>query len=199
MQVLMVVDVETIDGWEDKIEENNDQRKKVAETLMKEIGKRREKNETIVFVIFPPGAQYPKTQTSYKNTGGENVKCIGCHCNTGHLLAGFLEHRHEKSEPVFIKTNTNAFTNEDLAEYLRSKGVTEIALAGCERGFCIKDTAVGALREGFGVVLLSDCVHPPCPESHERYEETKNEAWLRRVREAALYENPDREISLKIE
>lgn len=42
-----------------------------------------------------------------------------------------------------------------LADWLRSRGVTEISVCGLATDYCVKFTVLDALREGFGVTLLA--------------------------------------------
>lgn len=56
--------------------------------------------------------------------------------------SGFHDNGHQKST--------------DLAEYLREKGVTEVHLVGLATDYCVKFTALDALKEGFTTVLIPE-------------------------------------------
>src|SRR5436190_2190361 len=43
-----------------------------------------------------------------------------------------------------------------LAEYLRSRNVTDVGICGLATDYCVKFTALDALREGFRVTLIED-------------------------------------------
>jgi nicotinamidase/pyrazinamidase len=43
-----------------------------------------------------------------------------------------------------------------LAEYLHTKGVTDVGVCGLATDYCVKFTALDALREGFRVTLIED-------------------------------------------
>lgn len=59
-----------------------------------------------------------------------------------------------EGEVVVQKSEPNAFgSNPQLAESLREMGVDRLVVAGMQSEFCIKETCLGALREGFLVVV----------------------------------------------
>jgi nicotinamidase/pyrazinamidase len=43
-----------------------------------------------------------------------------------------------------------------LAEYLRSRNITDVSVCGLATDYCVKFTALDALREGFRVTLIED-------------------------------------------
>jgi nicotinamidase/pyrazinamidase len=47
-----------------------------------------------------------------------------------------------------------------LADWLRARGVTEVAVCGIATDFCVRATAFDAVAEGFAVELLSDLCSP---------------------------------------
>lgn len=55
------------------------------------------------------------------------------------------------------KRGLNAFSNTSLDDYLRERGVTELALAGVVTSLCIDSTARSAFERGYRPVILSDC------------------------------------------
>ena len=52
----------------------------------------------------------------------------------------------------------SAFDGTDLAERLRSRGVTRLYVAGLATDYCVKHSVLDALREGFDVVVLEDAI-----------------------------------------
>jgi nicotinamidase/pyrazinamidase len=52
----------------------------------------------------------------------------------------------------------SGFQGTDLRKRLRSLGVTEICVGGLATDYCVKQTALDALRAGFGVEVMKDCV-----------------------------------------
>jgi nicotinamidase-related amidase len=55
------------------------------------------------------------------------------------------------------KRGLNAFSNTELDELLRRRGITTVALAGCKTSLCIDSTGRSAYDKGYKVVILSDC------------------------------------------
>jgi nicotinamidase/pyrazinamidase len=54
--------------------------------------------------------------------------------------------------------NYSAFDGTELAEDLRSSGVEEVWVGGLATDFCVKNTVLDALREGFRVHAVSDAM-----------------------------------------
>ena len=54
--------------------------------------------------------------------------------------------------------NYSAFDGTDLAEVLRGAGVEEVWVGGLATDYCVKQTALDALREGFRVVAVRDAM-----------------------------------------
>ena len=54
--------------------------------------------------------------------------------------------------------NYSAFDGTDLAAQLREAGVREVWVGGLATDYCVKQTVLDALREGFRVVAVSDAM-----------------------------------------
>jgi nicotinamidase/pyrazinamidase len=52
----------------------------------------------------------------------------------------------------------SGFQDTDLAKILREKGVTRVVLCGLATDYCVRSTALDAMREGFAVVVLQDAI-----------------------------------------
>ena len=52
----------------------------------------------------------------------------------------------------------SGFQGTDLAARLRKLGVTNVYIGGLTVEYCVRTTAEDALREGFRVAVLSDCI-----------------------------------------
>ncbi|HEX73456.1 MAG TPA: nicotinamidase [Candidatus Hydrogenedentes bacterium] len=61
----------------------------------------------------------------------------------------------------------SAFSEGTLAETLRARGVTRVFIAGLATDYCVKSTALDAVRAGFETVLLLDACRGVAPESTE--------------------------------
>ena len=55
------------------------------------------------------------------------------------------------------KRGLNAFSNTELDELLKRRGITTVVLAGCKTSLCIDSTGRSAYDKGYRVVILSDC------------------------------------------
>jgi nicotinamidase-related amidase len=65
-----------------------------------------------------------------------------------------LAFAHVDGEIVVQKSEPNTFgSNPHLAKALREMGVKRLVVAGMQSEFCIKETCLGALLEGFEVVV----------------------------------------------
>lgn len=82
--------------------------------------------------------------------------------NNKNLVANTLpwqiDERVRRREPATIvqKFHGDAFTETNLKEMLRSKGIDEILTCGLVSNGCVKFTCLGGLREGFKVSLLKN-------------------------------------------
>lgn len=72
--------------------------------------------------------------------------------------AWFLKGEHTAAYSGFEGHLDGAETG--LADWLRGRGVTEVAVCGVATDFCVRATALDAVAEGFTVELLSDLCSP---------------------------------------
>lgn len=63
-----------------------------------------------------------------------------------------------KSSLVISKSRADAFTNPELAEVLNSSGIRQIVIIGVMAEGCVRATVNGAIKRGFSVTVVSDCV-----------------------------------------
>ncbi len=63
-----------------------------------------------------------------------------------------LVYRPRAGEPVLDKTTGDAFASTDLAAHLPAGA--RVVLVGMQSEFCVRDTALGALRAGHRVALV---------------------------------------------
>jgi nicotinamidase/pyrazinamidase len=52
----------------------------------------------------------------------------------------------------------SGFENSDLAQRLRERGVDRVAVCGLATDYCVRASAIDAVREGFDVTVVSDAV-----------------------------------------
>ena len=62
------------------------------------------------------------------------------------------------SDLIFKKYKSDAFTNKALLERLRQDNIREVEIIGVDGGGCVANTALGAIRNGFKVVINNQCV-----------------------------------------
>lgn len=70
----------------------------------------------------------------------------------------FAEGLDVVSENVFYKRASNAFTNSALSEWLNEICADQVRIVGIDGNWCIKATALGALKHGFRVTVIEDAV-----------------------------------------
>ncbi len=56
------------------------------------------------------------------------------------------------------KKGLNAFSNTELANVLKERGITDVVLAGVVCSICIDSTGRSAFEQGYRVSILSDCI-----------------------------------------
>ncbi len=74
--------------------------------------------------------------------------------------------RPRPGEPVFDKNRFDAFMGTDLESVLRSAGVEDLLVGGCQTQICCDTTARSASCRDFRVTLLSDACATRSPELH---------------------------------
>lgn len=65
--------------------------------------------------------------------------------------------------PVFAKHQASAFSNPDLAVFLRARGVDRVFVGGVMAEACVRATVAGARRKGFQVYVLEDAIASRLP------------------------------------
>lgn len=81
----------------------------------------------------------------------------------GRILPGRMEPRICRWVSVvnnndFTKNRTDAFSNRQLEQFLINHQVDEIFLVGLDAAFCVYYTALGALKRGYLVTVVTDGV-----------------------------------------
>jgi nicotinamidase/pyrazinamidase len=59
---------------------------------------------------------------------------------------------------VITKTEHSAFTSKAFTEHLKVQGYKKLFIAGFLAEYCVKKTAADALKNGFEVVLIYNCI-----------------------------------------
>lgn len=112
-------------------------------------------------VIVASKDWHPKDSTHFKKWP--------LHCVQNTQGAEFHpELNSQKIQKVFLKGTSgkddgySAFeaTNLNLKKYLQDKNVDELYIAGLTTEYCVFDTAVNAVKEGFKTYVIEDAIRP---------------------------------------
>lgn len=69
-----------------------------------------------------------------------------------------LRHYGDRLLEVPGKRGLNAFSNTQLDEVLKARGIKDLVLCGVVTSICIDSTGRAAFERGYRVVVLSDCI-----------------------------------------
>jgi nicotinamidase/pyrazinamidase len=72
-----------------------------------------------------------------------------------------------KYEPAYSGFEGKTEDGHDLADYLRSRGIERVDVAGIATDYCVRATALDALKENFEVKVLSELIAGVAPETSE--------------------------------
>ncbi len=104
---------------------------------------------------------HPPEHASFKIHGGR----WPVHCVAGSLAAELAPPLNALLADVIIKKGTSregmgysAFEETELAELLRQRGITHLGICGIATEYCVRATAMDAIRNGFKATLLTDLV-----------------------------------------
>ena len=111
--------------------------------------------------IFFTRDWHPPNHTSFKEQGGIWPR----HCVQGTAGAEFHPDLQIPPSAVVISKGDNpkaeaysGFQGTDLAGLLKKAGVDEVVLGGLTTDYCVRESAMDALRAGFKVQVLEDCI-----------------------------------------
>ena len=104
---------------------------------------------------------HPPNHSSFKEFGGPwPVHCVqdtkGAETHPG-LDTSKIAHFVKAGTKVEID-GYSGFADTDLEDQLRSRGVTRVFVTGLATDYCVKHTALDALRLGFETVVVTDAV-----------------------------------------
>ena len=104
---------------------------------------------------------HPADHISFRSRGG----LWPPHCIKNSLGARFHPSLHVPDDATVISKGTSkdaeaysGFQDTSLAEQLRAKGVRELYVAGLATDYCVKNTVVDGVSNGFNVEVITDCV-----------------------------------------
>jgi nicotinamidase-related amidase len=76
------------------------------------------------------------------------------------------ELHHQPSDHTVTKRTWGAFTNTDLDEYLKGRGVSQVVIVGIATSAGVESTARQAHEHGFNVTLAVDAMTDMNPDAH---------------------------------
>jgi nicotinamidase-related amidase len=76
------------------------------------------------------------------------------------------ELNQQPEDHTVTKRTWGAFTNTDLEEHLRKRGVTQVVIAGVATSIGVESTARHAYEHGFNVTLAVDSMTDMNPDAH---------------------------------
>ena len=62
------------------------------------------------------------------------------------------------SENIFVKSKSNALTNEEFVGFIEKNGLDEFYITGADATGCVKSTCYNMAKAGYTVRVISDCV-----------------------------------------
>lgn len=83
---------------------------------------------------------------------------------------------HVISDYVFIKYEGNAFSNPKLNEFLKAHKIKCVEIVGVDGGGCVALTALGAIKEGYSVILNESAIGTMFNKNKEKYFKKLREA-----------------------
>ena len=119
--------------------------------------------ESAAAPVFASRDWHPANHISFRDRGGPWPP----HCIQG--TAGAEFHRDLKlpdGAQVISKADApdresySAFGSTDLADRLRRAGIRRLWIGGLAQDYCVRETALDALREGFTVHIIVDATRP---------------------------------------
>lgn len=73
------------------------------------------------------------------------------------------------SEYIFTKYEGNAFSNPKLNDFLKEQNIESVEVVGVDGGGCVALTALGALKEGYKVIVNESAIGTMFEKKKEKY------------------------------
>ena len=73
------------------------------------------------------------------------------------------------SEYIFTKYEGNAFSNPKLGDFLKEQNIESVEVVGVDGGGCVALTALGALKEGYKVIVNESAIGTMFEKKKEKY------------------------------
>lgn len=76
---------------------------------------------------------------------------------------------HIVSDHIFDKFTGDAFSNKQLIEFLKENKINKVELIGVDGGGCVSLTALGALQNGYEVVVNTKAIGTMMKQKRDNY------------------------------
>lgn len=90
-------------------------------------------------------------------------------CFDGTDAAELVEGLTVVGDNIYSKYEGNAFSNKDLCSLLEKQGITEIEIVGVDGGGCVALSALGAVKLGYKVTLITKSIGTVFEKKQQRY------------------------------
>lgn len=91
------------------------------------------------------------------------------HAYEGTDEAELVSNLHVVSDYVFVKYEGNAFSNPKLNEFLKEHYIERVEVVGVDGGGCVGLTALGAIKEGYGLIVNESAIGTMFNKNKEKY------------------------------
>jgi ureidoacrylate peracid hydrolase len=172
---LLVIDVQNDfvadGGFFDQIGADVKSIQKVIPALAQLVDRAREAGVLVVFIQAIYDRQYLSAPMCERDlrVGRRMPRCL-----TGSWGADFHVIAPRSNEPVVIKHRYSAFTNPELDDLLKRRGIRSLLLAGVATDTCVESTGRDAYFIDYYVTLVADCCAGAAERDHrvalERFE-----------------------------
>lgn len=91
------------------------------------------------------------------------------HAYEGTKEAELVDKLHIVSENIFTKYEGNGFSNPALNECLKKGGIECVEVIGVDGGGCVSLTALGAIKEGYKVIINEKAIGTMFVKAKDKY------------------------------
>lgn len=91
------------------------------------------------------------------------------HAYEGSKEVELVEGLHIVSDNIFDKYTGDAFSNKELPEFLEKSDVDEVEIIGVDGGGCVPLTALGAVKNGYKVVVNTKGIGTMFTKKHDSF------------------------------
>ena len=80
-----------------------------------------------------------------------------------------VDQLHVVSDYVYNKYTGNAFTNPELVSLLKKNQIACVEVVGVDGGGCVAETALGAIKEGYQVIINEKAIGTMFEKNRKKY------------------------------